>query len=78
MLYNIIVRKTKLICLGGMYNMKVYVVKEVYDLTEMPNNLRVFKTKEAAEKWIESICIRPNSGYDRYDFEIEELPFNEE
>ena len=58
--------------------MKVYVVKEVYDLTEMPNNLRVFKTKEAAEKWIESICIRPNSGYDRYDFEIEELPFNEE
>ena len=35
--------------------MKVYVVKEVYDLTEMPDNLRVFKTKEAAEKWIESI-----------------------
>ena len=50
MLYNIIVRKTKLIGLEGMYNMKVYVVKEVYDLTEMPDNLRVFKTKEAAEK----------------------------
>ena len=78
MLYNIIVRKTKLICLGGMYNMKVYVVKEVYDLTEMPDNLRVFKTKEAAEKWIEDTFIKPNRGYDRDDFEIEKLPFNDE
>lgn len=57
--------------------MKVYVVKEVYDLTEMPDNLRVFKTKEAAEKWIEDTFIKPNSGYNRYNFEIKELPFNE-
>ena len=58
--------------------MKVYVVKEIYDLTEMPDNLRVFKTKEAAEKWIEDVYIKPNKGYDRDDFEIEKLPFNEE
>lgn len=58
--------------------MKVYVVKEIYDVTEKDENLRVFKTKEATEKWIESICIKPNSGYNRYDLEIEELPFNEE
>lgn len=44
----------------------------------MPDNLRVFKTKEAAEKWIEDTYIKPNRGYDRDDFEIETLPFNEE
>ena len=51
MLYNIIVRKTKLIILGGMYNMKVYVVKEVYDVTEKDENVRVFKTRTSAENF---------------------------
>lgn len=59
--------------------MRLWLLKQVYDVTEMPDNLRIFKTKEAAEKFIQDNYIKDGyTGYVREDFEIELLPFNDE
>lgn len=56
--------------------MKVYVVKEVYDVTEKDENVRVFKTRTSAENFINEI-INKNPSYNRDWYDIEELPFED-